>query len=163
MRAGPAAPAWTLQLSGRAALVGAERGTLTLERRDGLMLAYLAIEGPTSREKLMSLLWPDESTAVIRNRLRQRLFVLKRKLGVEAVAGNVTLTLGAALRWDGLSAHGTDKSLLADESFEDFPELAQWVTALRERQATLHPDQLAQQAATLEREGRWVEAIVLAN
>ena len=58
---------------------------VVLERRDAAMLALLAIEGPTARSRVTALLWPDESLEDVRGRLRQRIYALKRRLGVETI------------------------------------------------------------------------------
>ena len=49
--------------------------------RDAALLAWLALEGPTPRNRLAALLWPDSPAETARNALRQRLFQLKRQFG----------------------------------------------------------------------------------
>ena len=60
---------------------------------DALMLAWLAVEGPTPRERLSELLWPDKDPASGRNALRQRLFRLRRTGGHALVKGSTVLEL----------------------------------------------------------------------
>jgi len=50
---------------------------LPLAPRDVAPLAWLALEGPTSRNRLAQLLWPDSEPLAARNALRQRLFQLR--------------------------------------------------------------------------------------
>ena len=91
------------QAAGRSVALGA---------RDAALLAWLALEGPTSRRHLAQLLWPDGEPAAARNTLRQRLFQLKKLLGVDIVVGTHTLALA-----DGVS-HDLDD---ADNVLGDMP------------------------------------------
>ena len=76
----PTLPPWTLLLDGRPRLQGPEGRQQALEGLDAWLLAWLALEGPTPRTRWMALLWPDQAPdATLRNRLRQRLFALKRR------------------------------------------------------------------------------------
>lgn len=60
---------------------------------DAVILAWLAIEGPTPRERLGALLWPDKDPSSARNALRQRLFRLRRTGGHPLVTGTTVLEL----------------------------------------------------------------------
>ena len=82
-----------LQLT-RGACVQRDDGTsLPLAARDAALLAWLALEGPTARNRLARLLWPHSTEEAGRNSLRQRLFQLRRQLGAELISGQVTLAL----------------------------------------------------------------------
>src|SRR5690349_17981575 len=83
---------WSLHLCGQGRMVAVAGQCVVLERRDAAMLALLAIEGPTARTRLTALLWPDEPAQDVRGRLRQRVYALKRKLGVETISGTSTLS-----------------------------------------------------------------------
>ena len=73
-----------LQLSGVPHVqVGGKR--LPLPATDALLLALLALEGPTPREKLAALLWPGSGDEAARNALRQRLFRLRKQAGVDLI------------------------------------------------------------------------------
>jgi DNA-binding SARP family transcriptional activator len=136
---------------------------IVLERRDAALLAYLAMEGEASRAKLLALLWPDADAAVLRNRLRQRLFALKRKLGADVVTGGDVLRLGAHI---GIARAGDGEAsgrLLGDEDYADCPEFAKWLGGMRQRQSAQQRERLAERAGLLEREGRLAEAIVAAE
>ena len=52
-----------------------------------LLLTWLALEGPTRRERLAGLLWPDSPADSARNALRQRLFRLRKQCGTDLVSG----------------------------------------------------------------------------
>jgi len=136
---------------------------ISLERRDAALLAYLAVEGATPRVKLLTLLWPDEDEAVLRNRLRQRLFALKRKLGAEVVAGADMLSLGATIRLSEYPSADETPPLLGEDAYADCPEFAVWLSGLRQRLRSQRRERLAAQASLLEREGRLAEAIVAAE
>ncbi len=155
--------AWQLRIDGHPRLMAADGSEIRLGRHDGVMLAYLAHEGPTAREKLLSLLWPDEPLPALRGRLRQRVFALKRKLGTEPVEGATILSLGAGIGWAGLAIGPDDRAPLTDENLHGLPDLGEWLAVLRDRQQTLQRDRLAEQISLLEREGQWAQALVLAD
>jgi DNA-binding SARP family transcriptional activator len=136
---------------------------LVLERRDAAMLALLAIEGPTTRARVTALLWPDESPEDVRGRLRQRIYALKRKLGVEAISGSSTLAITPALAWPGFDGEPLDGALLGDDGYADLPEFADWLTATRQRLQSLRRERLAGEASSLEQQGRLAEAIACAE
>ena len=73
---------------------------------DAGLLAWLAVEGPTARSKLVALLWPLSEADAGRNALRQRLFRLRRTLGLDAVQGQATLALAGAVAHDLDDARG---------------------------------------------------------
>lgn len=161
--AGDAAARWQLRLCGLPHAVSAQGQRHALERRDAALLALLAIDGPTPRNRALALLWPDDATEQVRGRLRQRLFTLKRKLGVDVVEGSQTLTLGSALVWPGFAQESVDAPLLGDDDHDDLPEFCAWLRAVRGRLQTQRREQLAEQAGELERAGRLAEAIVVAE
>ena len=78
----PECPA-ELRLIGEAVCIHGPGEVLVLEHKDALMLAYLAIEGPTPRRALAALLWPDVDAERSQANLRQRLFRLRRSLGFD--------------------------------------------------------------------------------
>ena len=88
-----------LRLSGAPSCTAAGP-THLLAPPDALLLAWLALEGPTPREKLAALLWPDSSGDAARNALRQRLFRLRKQVGVEVVTGSTTLALAPGVEHD---------------------------------------------------------------
>ena len=87
-----------LALAAGAAVLRADAARVALARLDAALLAVLALEGPTSRQRLLQLLWPDEEPENARNALRQRLFRLRRAVGTELVAGGELLSLAARRR-----------------------------------------------------------------
>ena len=88
-----------LQLS-TAPSLDADGHSHTLALPDALLLAWLALEGPTPRERLATLLWPDSSAEAARNALRQRLFRLRKHVGLELVSGSTVLALAGDVQHD---------------------------------------------------------------
>lgn len=145
-----------LQLSTQPqALTGDDR-RVKLAARDALLLAWLALEGPTPRNRLAALLWPDSGIDAARNALRQRLFVLRRQFGDEAlVVGNATLALADGVTHD-LEA--------ADDVLPDVPtpvgeELAAWLAQQRERRRSRWRRSLVELADDAERAGDLDDAL----
>ena len=87
----------TLQLVGEPRLLHADGTSGALEPKDALLLAYLALEGPTPRRVLAALLWPDVDAERARANLRQRLFRLRRALGRDLLEGGEVAGLCADL------------------------------------------------------------------
>ena len=123
----PASP--TLLLAGAPALQHPGQAPRPLATLDALLLAWLALEGPTARSRLATLLWPDSDAEAARNSLRQRLFKLRRHCGLEVITGSYTLALAAGLQHDLAETVG----LLADEAVPVAGELATWLEQQRRR------------------------------
>ena len=94
---------------------------------DALMLAWLALEGPTSRERLAALLWPGSGAEAGRNAMRQRLFRLRKQLGADVASGSATLTLAPGVMHD----LDTSTGLLGDLRAAESPELDSWLDSRR--------------------------------
>ena len=75
-----------LRLLGSPRLDGGDGPPRPLNPLDAALLALLAVDGPTSRARCIALLWPGLPESDARNRLRQRLFRLKRSTGADLVA-----------------------------------------------------------------------------
>jgi DNA-binding SARP family transcriptional activator len=123
----PAAPALTLAHAPAVRAPGRE--SLALGAREGVMLAWLALEGPTPRARLAQLLWPDSEPEAARNALRQRLFQLRKQVGGELIIGTHTLALAAGVSHDLQDAD----TVLGNNSDTLGPELATWLATQRER------------------------------
>ena len=164
-------PSPRIELLGIPRLVLPQGKPYVLERRDAALLAWLALRGPTPRSRLVSLLWPDLSTRTAQTNLRQRLFRLKRRAGVEIVVSGPVMALAEGVAHD--LAHKAPEldaalqigapTLLGSLEYDDCGELAGWVESARERWAGDWRMQLAQHAAQLESEGRIAEALAFAE
>ncbi len=119
----------TLQLAGppRALCADGDGLAVALAPIDALMLAWLAVEGPTSRERLAALLWPVSGADAGRNAMRQRLFRLRKQLGLDAAVGSATLALAPGV------VHDLDggTALLGDLRAPESPELDAWLDSQR--------------------------------
>lgn len=135
--------------------VNASGAATSLAMRDALMLAWLALEGPTSRTRLATLLWPDSDAQAARNALRQRLFQLKKQLGAELVRGGATLALA-----DGVAHDLADSSgLLGDAHHAIGGELGSWLGQQRERRSTRERHSLVQRIDAAESAQDYAQAL----
>ncbi|KFA88252.1 AAA family ATPase [Archangium violaceum] len=73
-----------IEVLGRARLT-LPTGAIHMERKTAALVTYLAIEGPTQRSRLASLLWPDAPDSA--GNLRQSLHRLRRPLGAQGLEG----------------------------------------------------------------------------
>jgi DNA-binding SARP family transcriptional activator len=154
---------WTISLQGTAHLRHDSGRSVLLQRLDAALIAHLALRGRTSREELVAMLWPQGDASVLHNRLRQRLFMLKRRLGVPVVQGQSSLTLNPALRWSGLREDVEAEPLLAGLEFDDLPAFTAWLAQERMRVQTVARQRLLDAVHSLEAEGRLAEALTLAT
>ncbi len=153
----PPAPLAQLRLRGAPAATLA--GTAwPLAAPDALLLAWLALEGATSRERLAALLWPDSPAETARNALRQRLFRLRRQCGAELVDGTVLLALAEGVEHD----LGEGTPLLGTLAAPGLPELEAWLARHRAGRAAAARQQLAGRIQALEAAGEAGEALPLA-
>jgi DNA-binding SARP family transcriptional activator len=130
-----------------------------LAPRDAVLLAWLAVEGPTTRVRLAQLLWPDSDPAAAANTLRQRLFQLKKLCGEELVAGRSTLMLSAGVEHDLARSY----RLLADTVLDFSGEYSAWLDRERQRRSAQRQDALALQADEAERASDGPQALLLAQ
>src|ERR1700741_2394062 len=79
--ASPRAP--RLRLRGSPTCALDETSVIELEAKDALLLAFLAIEGPTARAVIAERLWPDADAERARGNLRARLMRMKQRVGFE--------------------------------------------------------------------------------
>ncbi len=130
-----------------------------LEPKDALLLAYLVVEGSTSRARLAALLWPDVDDERARGNLRQRLLRLKRTTGAELVTGNPQARLVAGME------HDLEDSceLLAGIQPEQAGGLSEWLEAQRERRRRVRLTVLEAAVAQAQAEGDYAVALEHAN
>jgi DNA-binding SARP family transcriptional activator len=148
-----------LRLADEATLLHADGRTLALEAKDALLLAYLAIEGPTPRAALAALLWPEADGARARGNLRQRLMRLRQSVGMRLVVGAAQLALADEVAHDLAGAHG----VLGGLRFPDAPTGDAWLCGQRERQSSALRQSIERQAEALERAGELSAALPVAQ
>ena len=132
---------------------------LALTTRDAALLAWLAVEGPTSRDRLCELLWPASMAEQARATLRQRLFRLRKALGSDVAVGSPLLRLAPGVSHD-LGATG---ELLGDLALPDAPAFESWLGEQRATRQGAEVEALREQAQALEAGGDPTAALALAQ
>jgi DNA-binding SARP family transcriptional activator len=141
--------------------------------RKGLgLLAYLALEGRTSREQAASVLWSEWPGPDARRNLRQELYRLQRSSAAQLlVTGAATLELAPGVEVDALSfreelAAGAIDAALARwrgpllHGLEvESPLFEEWAERRRATYGELHLGALARRAMMLEAAGHLREAL----
>ena len=132
----------------RLILSGAPRVVLGKKERPlkpqyALLLAWLAIEGPTARARLGALMFPQADEAGARNNLRQRLFQLKKRLGTDVVVGDAVLQIAPEVSTDIVQDPSGGAELLGGVSADDLEELGEWLGLQRRRRETRRAEWLA--------------------
>ena len=157
------APAPRLRLIGEAACLHGAGQVLALEPKDALLLAYLALVGPTPRRALAALLWPDVDEARARANLRQRLFRLRKTLGFELLQGAEVASLAADVGLDSAPGDDLEGELLGTLTEADAGGLADWLTQARSRRRGVRIEALVAAAARLESAGQLAPALAAAQ
>jgi DNA-binding SARP family transcriptional activator len=145
----------TLHLAASPQYVDADGRAYALSTRDGALLAWLAIEGPTPRQRLAALLWPDSAPASARNALRQRLFQLRKQLGVELVTGTDVLALADGTAHD---LHDAD-TVLGAEAGEFGADFSAWLARVRADRAERALARLHARADAAEAQRDWASVM----
>jgi DNA-binding SARP family transcriptional activator len=148
-----------LYLATSARLVGADGRSVPLAPQDAALLAWLALEGPTPRNRLAQLLWPDSDSEAARNALRQRLFQMKKLLGHELVSGSTMLALAPGVSHDLYEAD----SVLGDAVHSFGAELLGWLEQQRGRRRARLRQSLIELSELAARAGDHADAISHAN
>ena len=154
----PTAPP-QLRLVSDATLLHGDGRTLALEDKDALMLAYLAIEGPTPRATLAALLWPDADEPRARGNLRQRLLRLHQGTGMQVVVGRTQLSIADDVANDLAGARG----LLGGLRFPESAAGDRWLCNQRERLSSALRQSIERQAQALEQAGELAAALPVAE
>lgn len=138
------------------------------------ILALIAAEGSVSRDRLMSLLWPESDTARARGSLKQALHQIRHLLGApDLVQGDATLSLNPAwiesdvLRFAASLESGDLRAAVAlytgpfleGVHLGGGPELDYWVEAQRGDLARRHAGALERLACEAEGRGDYVAAV----
>lgn len=126
---------------------------------DAALLAWLALEGPTPRQRLAALLWPDKAPDAARNSLRQRLFQLRRQVGVDLVTAGTTPALAEGVTHDLADA----RTVLGGIVLEIGGEFGQWLEQQRQRRRLHWHATLAQAADAAEATRDWHGALARAG
>ena len=163
---------WRLELIGNTSLQGANQA-LKLERKTAGVLAYLALEGETTRSKLAGLLWGDVTEDRARANLRQCLHRLKKSLGADLVREGDPLRLEPNVQVDAVQLESS--SFLGDDGlaltlsgellegldYEDQPDFLEWLERSRERFRSLSSEALRREIGRLEQNQDFAAALEL--
>lgn len=130
----------TLHLHGTPRLAAPGRAELVLSAREAGLLAWLHLEGPSSRARVAGLLWPGGDESQARANLRQALVRLKRAVGevLAESAGVLRLADGVTVAPEGTPGEADaatgpgPQRLLGPLEFDDAPEFAEWLQTRRE-------------------------------
>jgi DNA-binding SARP family transcriptional activator len=144
-----------LQLASAPRCVAADGRELPLAPRDALLLAWLALEGPTPRTRLAALLWPDSAPEAGRNALRQRLFQLRKLVGADLVSGSAQLALVDGVTHDLADA----PSVLAGERFDLGADVEAWLARVRASCGERARQHLVAEADVAEQARDWSAAL----
>lgn len=156
-----AGPRLRLREAPQASVPGSDRaGLLPLADVDALLLAWLAVVGPTPRERLAALLWPDSPSDAARTALRQRLSRLRRQFDGELVVGARTLMLADGVTHD---LAGSPTLLGGLQLTERGTELDDWLSGERSRRREQQRAQLLERIDALEQAGETSAALPLAQ
>jgi DNA-binding SARP family transcriptional activator len=167
------ARSWRLELLGEARL-SSSSGLIRLERKEAALLAWLALEGVTSRQQLSTQLWP-EAEEKARTNMRQLLRRLKLSAGEDLATGRESLALVEGVAVDAVElrqhvsagrfaqALALEGSLLATFEYTELPAFHDWLTLEREHFAGMRRRAAAAEMERLEREGRLTQALALAE
>jgi len=148
-----------LSLRGEAAAQLGDGSRVALERKEAGLLAYLALEGRTSRSTLAGLLWPEGDEERARGNLRQRLARLRKSIGEAVVDDGHGLRLADRVTLD---PHGAGE-LLRTLHYDDCAEFDQWLSRRRCAAQAQDRERLLERAQQLIDTDRFADAVELAE
>lgn len=128
---------------------------MALEPLYALLLACLALDGPTARALLAARLWPDVAEARARGNLRQRLLRLRRLVGAELVNGGDYLALAPGVTHD----LDDDGDLLTAITASQAGGFAEWLEVTRQARGARRAHRFEQEAARAEAAGDLTQAL----
>ncbi|MFC6663358.1 AfsR/SARP family transcriptional regulator [Deinococcus multiflagellatus] len=163
---------WQLLAFGKPRLLDPAGQAVRCEARTLALLSYLALEGPTPRSRLAGLLWPETAESAARNNLVHLLRRMAKSHHPDLIQAGEAVALGTALDSDlrgwtegshTASAEVPGGALLDGLSFDEQPDLAEWLLAQRERLDAARVGRLAAAAASAEDAGDLEGAVALAR
>jgi len=159
-----------LRLLGSPCLVAGDR-CIALSAKDAALLCLIALAGPIRADRVAAMLWPAVGAKQADTSLRQRLYRLRREVGLPLLVSGALLRLAETVRTDlapslvriGRDEHAALDELLGDLAFDDLPELADWLRQQRRQWHEKRAAAIAAAAAQCESEGAVVRGLVYAQ
>jgi len=148
-----------LFLRGEAFALLADGRRVALERKEAGLLAYLALEGPSSRSRLAGLLWPEGREDGARGNLRQRLARLRKSVGEAVVDDGHALRLASGVT---LERQGNGE-LLSTLHYDDCTEFDEWLSRRRFAVQAQDRERLLSEAQRLIDADRFADAVRVAE
>lgn len=148
-----------LQLSTAPQVRLADGSVHVLHPIDAQLLAWLAVEGATRRDRMAQLLWPHNPPEVARNALRQRLFRLRRTTGMDLAEGSQQLVLAEGVQHD----LGDAANVLEGLPVNLGTELSDWLDGQQRQRREIARSTLLRRIDALEQSGELAEAVPLAE
>jgi DNA-binding SARP family transcriptional activator/tetratricopeptide (TPR) repeat protein len=152
-----------LHLCGQPAFEHPDGRRTPIDNKDALLLAFLAIEGPTPRSQLASFVWPDVDRERARSSLRQRLFRMRRALGLDLLRDGEVTALSADVPTDldrpDAAAEVVLAPLLGGFEWKGDGEAGPWLASRRLQHEDTQLDWLAQRCSEFEAAGQLVAAL----
>jgi DNA-binding SARP family transcriptional activator len=150
-----APPGPQLRLRGAAACAFADGRVIDLETKDALLLAFLAVEGPTARAVIAQRLWPDVDSERARGNLRARLMRMKQRVGLELVSPGAHAALAPGI------GHDLDdgSELLTPVALDEAGGFADWLEAVRLARRARRGERLAAASTQAESAGQLATAL----
>jgi DNA-binding SARP family transcriptional activator len=147
--------------------------TLNLEGRLAAVLAYLALEGVTSKYKLAGMLWPDSGETAARNNMRQLLRRFRQSAGEDIILGEDRIELKGDLEVDArklsyletpsLELLKGDAEFLEGMDYDDAPDFAEWLESVRQELREVRLRSAEAEATRLEESGNLRRALEFAE
>ena len=157
---------YRLQLVGESVRLSCGEVPVRIDARAGLLLAYLALAGPTSRDRLAALLWPDADRGRARGNLRQLLLRLRLAAPVvleTPVHLDPEVWVDARAVLEDPLATDVAGSLLSAVDTDFSPALEEWLNAERTRFAHTVHARLTERRIAAHAAGRFDLAIAAAR
>jgi TolB-like protein/DNA-binding SARP family transcriptional activator len=171
------APMYRLRTFGRLAIErdGVSLDDVGISRKALAIVAVLAAQGSTARERLMALLWADSDATRARGSLNQALHLIRRQLGhqdillgaaelrlnPDLIDSDVAQFLEALTRDDLAAINLYSDSFLDGVHVDGAPEFERWAAARNAELSRLFAEALERLASIAEVNGAFPEAVQL--
>ncbi len=169
----PSPSPFRLEVLGTPRMLG-PAGEVRVERKMAALAAYVALEGPTPRQRMAELLW-EGNEELARTNMRQLLRRLRLAADMPLVGGREVLSLAEGVEVDAVElrrrvereryadALALEGELLGSFQYADLEEFDSWLHHTRERLKGYVRRAVVAEVARLERQGELTRALALAE